>query len=202
MISDIPLTVGTQQYLCHIRIPNFTEPNRGLPKRMVVKPPQNCDTGAQNQRNQDNRRCSDFYLHQDLKNLRSSGSKTKFLQEAAGYCWNFSSKVKLCSLFLWKSSPKKLYILLTSVENERLRIHIQVVWTLKSQCSPCQCQVDFKNGAATSELPFPSKFPSSPMPKQAMVCSVHPVSESIEHKPMTTWLCFLGIITHGLRIFP
>ena len=39
MISDIPLTVGTQQYLCHIRIPNFTEPNRGLPKRMVVKPP-------------------------------------------------------------------------------------------------------------------------------------------------------------------
>jgi len=80
MISDVPLTVGKQQYLCHIRIPNFTEPtlkSLGLPKRMVVKPPQNCDTGAQNQHNQDNRRCSDFYLHQELKNLRSSGSKTK-----------------------------------------------------------------------------------------------------------------------------
>lgn len=49
-----------------------------------------------------------------------------------------------------------------------------------------------------SELPFPSKFPSSPMPRQAMVCSVHPVSESIEHKPMTHG----SIITHGLRIFP
>ena len=62
------------------------------------------------------------------------------------------------------------------------------LWTLKSQYSPCQCQVGLKNGDETSELPFPSKFPGSLMPRQPI-----PVSESIEHKPMTT---------HGIRINP
>ena len=187
-------TVGKQPYLCHIPTQSHRTHPLAFQKRMVVNPPKTAKPLEPKKPTQPRQPKMPWSStnHQESKTWVLTAKKTssKKLLDIA----DSQLKVKLCSLILWTSS---IYI-----SYQQRKISLSVYIFKLSKVNACQCHVGLKNSAETSELPFLRKFPNSPMPRQSMFGSVHPVSESIENKAYHHMALFFGIINDGLPIKP
>ena len=109
MISDIPLTVGTQQYLCHIPTNLSPNPTVAFQNEWSLNPPK---TAILEPKTNTTKTTEDVLIFSSTRNSKTwevLAAKQKILQEAAGYCWNFSIKGQVVFPTFFENLPQKSF---------------------------------------------------------------------------------------------